>query len=136
MSLKTYQNTQKVTEKPRETEYRLFGQVTRSLIDVSGMEIVNPDFHTALHWNRELWTALSTDCAIEGNQLPDTLRGQIISLAIWVGKYTSDVAHGDGDIQDLIDINRIIMEGLAMNNNNSSKESIVNASGGGQSIKI
>ena len=33
MSLKAYQNTQSISEDPRHTEYRLFGQVTGALID-------------------------------------------------------------------------------------------------------
>ena len=33
MSLKAYQNTQRISEDPRQTEYRLFGQVTGALID-------------------------------------------------------------------------------------------------------
>ena len=40
------------------------------------------------------------------------LRAQIISLSIWVGKYTSMVIRGEDDIDALIDINRIIMQGL------------------------
>ena len=32
MTLKAYQNTQRITEDPRQTEYRLFGQVTGALI--------------------------------------------------------------------------------------------------------
>ena len=34
MTLQAYKNTQRITEEPRTTEYRLFGQVTGALIDV------------------------------------------------------------------------------------------------------
>ena len=136
MSLKTYQNTQQAAENLRQTEYRLFAEVTKSLIDACVFDKIDPRFHKALHWNRELWTALSTDCAVEGNRLPDALRGQIVSLAIWVSKYSSEVARGDGDIQDLIDINRIIMEGLSTNNTLAPKGTMVNNTSGKNSIKI
>ena len=33
MTHQAYQNTQRITESPRDNEYRLFGQVTGALID-------------------------------------------------------------------------------------------------------
>ena len=42
------------------------------------------------------------------------LRAQIISLGLWVSRHASEVARGDADIDALIDVNRSIMEGLAM----------------------
>jgi flagellar biosynthesis activator protein FlaF len=47
------------------------------------------------------------------NQLPLALRGQIISLAMWVARYSSEVLRDGADIDPLIDINRTMMEGLA-----------------------
>ena len=61
-----------------------------------------------------LWSTLASDCGLEGNQLPQGLRASIISLSIWVSKYSSQVARGEEDINALIDINKTIMEGLAM----------------------
>jgi flagellar biosynthesis activator protein FlaF len=45
--------------------------------------------------------------------LPMPLRAQIISLAIWVSKYSSDVLRDGAELDPLIDINRTMMEGLA-----------------------
>lgn len=42
------------------------------------------------------------------------LRGQIISLALWVSRYSSQVLREGADIDPLIDINRTMMEGLAV----------------------
>jgi flagellar protein FlaF len=67
----------------------------------------------ALDWNRRVWSALSIDCSSSDNGLPAMLRANIISLAIFVSKYTSQVMREDEDIQDLIDINRLIMQGLS-----------------------
>jgi len=48
------------------------------------------------------------------NGLPAALKAQIISISIWVGKYTSMVIRReDDDIQALIDVNRAIMQGLS-----------------------
>jgi len=62
--------------------------------------------------NRRLWSMLAGDCMSEGNQLPKELRAQIVSLAIWVSKYSTDVMHQGASLDPLIDINRNIMQGL------------------------
>jgi len=114
MSLQAYQKAAARVETPRETEYRLFAQVTLALVDASKLD--PKDFvgrAGALDWNRRMWSVLAADCGAEGNQLPPELRAGIISLSIWVSKYTSDVIRGDEDIQDLIDVNRMIMQGLS-----------------------
>lgn len=67
----------------------------------------------ALDWNRRMWSTMAADCAQPENALPPTLRAQIISLSMWVGRYTSLVMRGKEPIDALIDINRIMMQGLA-----------------------
>ena len=66
----------------------------------------------ALDWNRRLWSTLAVDCMDEGNKLPNPLRAQIISLSIWVTKYSSQVMQQGASLEPLIDINRTIMQGL------------------------
>jgi len=114
MSLNAYQTLQKKVETPRETEYRLFTQVTRALIEAASLpktEIARR--MDALDWNRRVWTFLASDCYDPNNALPEQLRAGIISLSIFVGKYTSEIMQKDADIETLIDINRTIMQGLA-----------------------
>ncbi|MFC7050479.1 flagellar biosynthesis regulator FlaF [Emcibacter nanhaiensis] len=113
MSLEAYQKTQQATETASQTEYRIFTQVTRALMDARELPTTDKRLHEALHWNRRLWSTLATDCAVEGNKLPDILRGQIVSLSIWVSKYSSQVAKGEENVDALITINRNIMDGLA-----------------------
>lgn len=114
MSLRAYQQTAARAESPKETEYRLFGQVTRALMEAAALDPKDLGGRIdALDWNRRLWSALATDCGSPENGLPAELRAGIISLAIWVGKYTSLVIRGEDDIQDLIDVNRMIMQGLS-----------------------
>ncbi|MEM8799197.1 MAG: flagellar biosynthesis regulator FlaF [Pseudomonadota bacterium] len=113
MSLDRYRQTQTTSESPRQTEYRLFVQVTRALKEaeeqgLSGIELVEK-----LDWNRRLWSTLASDCGAAGNQLPKELRAQIISLSLWVSRYSTEVARGRGGLDALIDVNRAIMEGLA-----------------------
>jgi flagellar biosynthesis activator protein FlaF len=95
-------------------EYRLFGQVTRALIDASKTD--PSDLSTrmdALDWNRRMWSTLAEACASPENELPHALRAQFISLSIWVSKYTSAVIRREDDIEALIDVNKMIMQGLA-----------------------
>ena len=114
MSLQAYQQAKVRSESPRDTEYRLFGQVTRALMDAAASP--PDDLQTrinALDWNRRMWSAMAADCAQPQNALPPALRAQIISLSIWVGRQTSDVMRGKETFDALIDINRIMMQGLA-----------------------
>ena len=113
MSLRAYQQATARAESPREAEYRLFGQVTRALM--AAAELDPGDLRgrvDALDWNRRLWTALAADCADNNNQLPEQLRAGIISLGIWVSKHTSAVIRREEEIEPLIEVNRMIMQGL------------------------
>ncbi|MCK5041045.1 MAG: flagellar biosynthesis regulator FlaF [Sphingomonadales bacterium] len=113
MSLNAYQQAQNVgKDAPQDTEHRLFMEVTASLIKVQTENDKGQAFFKALDWNRRLWSTLSTDCAVEGNGLPKELRAGIVSIGLWVSKYSSQVARGNDDIAALIDINKTIMEGL------------------------
>jgi flagellar protein FlaF len=67
----------------------------------------------AIDWNRRLWSTLASDCSSAGNQLPDSLRAQIISLSLWVSRYSSQVVRDGAKIGPLIEVNKNIMEGLA-----------------------
>jgi len=113
MSYQAYQKTQAAAENPSQTEYRLFAEVTRSLMEVRELAPPDTKLAAALDWNRRLWSVLASDCGAEGNQLPQQLRAAIISLSIWVSKHSSQVMRGNEKVDDLININRTIMEGLA-----------------------
>ncbi len=41
------------------------------------------------------------------------LRAQIISISLFVGRHSSVVMRGDDDFDALIDINKMVMQGLA-----------------------
>jgi flagellar protein FlaF len=116
MSLQAYQRTAVSAESPRETEYRLFAQVTLALMEASKRDPMDIGGRIdALDWNRRVWNFLGEDCSHPDNKLPAELRASIISLSIWVGKHTSAVIRRHEEIEPLIDVNRIIMQGLAGN---------------------
>jgi flagellar biosynthesis activator protein FlaF len=112
MSIKTYQRAATQADTPRELEYRAFGQATAALMRVKTEQLSLAQVAEALDTNRRLWSVLSADCSVPENKLPLMLRGQIISLAMWVGRYSSQVLREGADVEPLIDVNRTMMEGL------------------------
>lgn len=113
MSLQAYQQTAARAETPRQTEYRLFADVTRALMEAAKRDPSDLGGRIdALNWNRRLWSALGVACSDPHNALPAELRASIISLSITVAKHTSQVIRRKADVQPLIDINRMMMRGL------------------------
>lgn len=112
MSLRAYQNTQRIVENSRETEYRLFGEVTGALIDVHKKGARGGPLVEAVDWNRRLWRTLATDCLDDRNQLPAEVRAKIVSLSLWVTKYSRRVTREGAEVTPLIEVNRSIMQGL------------------------
>ncbi|QTC88810.1 flagellar biosynthesis regulator FlaF [Brevundimonas pondensis] len=114
MSLQAYKTAATRAEAPRDMEYRLFGQVTRALMHAATVD--KSDIATridALDWNRRLWSTLATACSEPSNTMPQALRAQIISLDLFISRHSSAVMRGEDDFETLIDINRMIMQGLA-----------------------
>jgi flagellar protein FlaF len=113
MSVQAYQQAAARAESPREIEYRLFGQVTRALMAAAELEAGDIGARMdVLDWNRRLWSTLAADCARPSNQLPAPLRANIISLSLWVNRHTSAIMRGDEGFGPLIDVNKLMMQGL------------------------
>jgi flagellar protein FlaF len=112
MTLQAYRNTQRITEEPRTTEYRLFGQVTGALIDVQKAGQDGSPLVEAIDWNKKLWRTLAADCMDERNQLPQEVRAKIVSLSLWIAKYSRKVTREGASLDPLIQVNRTIMQGL------------------------
>ncbi len=67
----------------------------------------------ALHYVRSLWSILIEDLAQPENDLPETLRADLISIGIWVLREIEQVRlERSDDLQNLIDVNTMISEGL------------------------
>ena len=114
MSLQAYTTAATRAESPRDMEYRLFGQVTRALVHASTVDASDVATRIdALDWNRRLWSTLANDCSSPGNALGQSMRAQIISLSLFVNRHSSAVMRGDEGFEDLIDLNRMIMQGLS-----------------------
>lgn len=116
MSLTAYQRARTMTETPRATECRLMRQITGEMIAARDAGLSGVPLTPVLFRNREVWNAFASACAARGNNLPDALRASIVSLGLWVDRYTSDVAAGRDEIDALIDVNRAIIQGLEQEN--------------------
>jgi flagellar protein FlaF len=112
MTVKAYQNAQRIAENPRDTEYRIFGQVTGALINVQKLGTKGGPLVEAVDWNKRLWRTLATDCLHDANKLPKDVRAKIVSLSLWVTKYSRRVTREGAPVQPLIEVNRTIMQGL------------------------
>ena len=112
MTLKTYQSVQRAVEDPRSTEYRLFGQVTGALLNAKESKAQGSPLVEAVDWNRRLWRTLAADCMDDRNTLTEDVRAKIISLSLWVAKYSRSVTREKASLDPLIEINRTIMQGL------------------------
>ena len=116
MSIQAYQRAATQAESPREIEYRAFGQATALLMRAKEEGRANlGGLAVALAENRQLWTVMMSDCALDTNELPQQLRAGIVSLGLWVIRYSGAVLRGEGEIDELIGVNRDVMEGLAAN---------------------
>jgi len=116
MSVDAYRRARAIIETPRATEYRLISTVTGEMIQARDAGLAGSELMPALHRNRAVWGTFSTMCAAPGNQLSDELRAGIISLALWVERHTSLVVRGKDSIDDLIAVNRTLMDGLEQEN--------------------
>jgi flagellar protein FlaF len=112
MTLQAYQNVQRVVEDPRATEYRLFGQVTGALLDAKNKNAQGAPLVEAIDWNKRMWRTLAADCMDDRNGLAEDLRAKIVSLSLWVSKYSRKVTREKAPLDPLIEINRNVMQGL------------------------
>lgn len=68
----------------------------------------------ALAYNRKLWTVLVTSATSSESELPQDIKNNFASLAVFVFKQIMTVMGGDdaGKLDTLISINRSIAQGL------------------------
>tara|TARA_B100000686_G_C16622527_1_gene880029 strand:+ start:609 stop:1013 length:405 start_codon:yes stop_codon:yes gene_type:complete len=125
MSISKYKAAQSGTETPRQTEYRIFAEVTTALLslddNIDNNKFKGPEFFKVVDWNRRLWMTLQMDLAQADNSLPEELKANLISISMWVERQTREVMKGEASVSSLIKVNRTIMEGLLANEKNQEK---------------
>lgn len=111
--LDAYRRNQTNAEHPRSTERRLLSEITSEMLAAVEAGKTGAALMPALHRNRELWALWSAECLDDGNQLPPEIRASIVSLGLWVNRFTSDVVTGRETIDPLVDVNRSLIAALS-----------------------
>lgn len=112
MSLADYRATMRETADPKDLERRLLNEATVAL-ERHAEDGFSADLVRAVHRNREIWGAFLGDLAGETNALPDQLRANLISLALWVQQHSGEVMARREEVGPLIEINRMVIAGLS-----------------------
>ena len=123
MSVAAYKRTIRESESPKQIEARVFARITgdisrfKSAYDAAQnredrIAILADGLRNALAENQRLWIVLRDDLSDEGNALPPALRGQLLSIALWVERQTAQVMGGYPGLSALIDVNSSILAGL------------------------
>ena len=111
MSVAAYQKANQNTESPRLTEYRAFAIFTRAMEEADRDEDTMARIRAVAGCWR-LWLTLQTDLLSEDNKLPDDLRGRLLSIALWVGRYSLKAMKGEAEVSPLVTVNKQIMDGM------------------------
>ena len=101
------------SQEGRQREYELFGRAINLMKVAEGMPSQSPEMIDAIVFVQRLWTFLIKDLGHRDNGLPDQLKGQLISIGLWVMRESGRVIRGEQkSLEALIDINAMIQEGL------------------------
>jgi len=111
MTANPYAEAIATTESPRQREYRLLARANR-LLGESKTKGDIASLYRAVLYNRQIWNTFLIDLTDQANGLPNELKGALISIGIWVEKFSDPVCEGAESVDDLIEVNRSIMEGL------------------------
>ena len=112
-----YQKTAQTGTSPRQLESTLLMKAATRLKAVQdNWEVDRADLDPAVIYNRKLWTILATAATETDSPLPDDLKRNIATIAIFIFNRSLDliVDPKASDLDALIEINRNIAIGLAV----------------------
>ncbi|MBB4199396.1 flagellar biosynthesis regulator FlhF [Rhodoblastus sphagnicola] len=105
-----------VEDSPQEMRARerdALGRAVELLQRAHEAGVASPEANDALIYTRRLWSIFIDDLGSNGNELPEAVRAQLISIGIWIIKEIERLRTGAADsFSDLIEINVIIRDGL------------------------
>ena len=97
----------------RQREFEIFDRAIHMMKAAEGMPAQSPEMIDAIVFVQRLWTFLIKDLGHPDNGFPDQLKGQLISIGLWVMRESDRVVRGEQkSLEALIDINAMIQEGL------------------------
>lgn len=105
-----------VDDLPQEMRAREFNALAHAVDMLKASESAGAQSNQAreaLTFLRRLWSIFLDDLSTDGNELPDNLRAELISIGIWIMKEVERIrANQSNSLADLIEINEIIRDGL------------------------
>jgi flagellar protein FlaF len=111
-----YARTSQTTSSPREIEAQALLKAARQLQDVQN-NWTGPDkaMHTALQFNRQLWSIFMSAADSNDNPQPLDVRQKIANIGVFVMKQTVDMQQDPqpSKLKSLIDINCNLAAGLS-----------------------
>lgn len=106
-----------VEDSPQELRAREHDAIGRAVALLERAREAGPtseEAEQALIYTRRLWSIFLEDLSGRGNDLPEDLRAQLISIGLWIMKEVERLRAGaTQSFDDLIEINAIIRDGLA-----------------------
>jgi len=109
-----YQSATDLSNTGKKNEYQVFARITHRMIAASKSEDGDLSEHLqAVHENLRLWGILAADVADAGNGLPKELRASLFYLFEFTREHSRKIIAGTEEIGPLIEINQMIMRGLA-----------------------
>ncbi len=97
----------------REREHKAFGHAIFLLERAERAGSGSLAAVEALHFLCKLWRALIEDLISPENDLPDVLRGDLVSVGIWILREADTIQSGGSQsLRSLIDICGVIRDGL------------------------
>lgn len=97
----------------RERERHTFSRAIELMRAANGKPSQSPEMIEAIVFMQRLWVLLIKDLTHPDNGLPDKLKGQLISVGLWVMRESDLIIRGEhNDLTALIDVNSMIQEGL------------------------
>lgn len=124
MYIDVYKKASIANQSPRAIEHRIFAEITGELVKANGADAPPKSRINALFRNSQLWLTLEADLVSSENHLDKELKAGLISLAIWVRKFTPQAMRTKQDLEPLISVNRQIMEGLMMAEKNARQPQV------------
>lgn len=99
---------------PRQSEAWALTEAARRIADAKDRHGTGPEFLAAIRLNWRLWTIFQAELSSAESQVPDEIRGNMLSLCNFVDKTTVEII-ADPQVEKaniLITINRHIAAGL------------------------
>ncbi len=113
LASRAYGQVQHRTAGDRDIEYALFEQITEELGSADGASGRDAAARIdAISRNLRLWSLLASDLLSDANALPADTRKRLLAISEFVRREGMKRLSDEGDLGDLIAINRTIMAGL------------------------